>query len=745
MKTRTNPSPKDTNAMHRHLLALAAAAVLAASAPAQLAGGYTIDNSQPTGAGNYNTFVEAAADLVAQGVNGPVVFVVATGVGPYGGFGIGAPIAGASATNSITFVAGVGQAPVVSGPAAGNLQTIKLGTANTANTGPKYITLSGLTVQGAPTGAPIICAGCQYITIDRCTALNCGGGITLTQSPNCVVQDCEVSGCGMTAGTPGLTTYAGGIALTNRADFCLVQRNRVHDCTGNGIFMGGGGSDIAQVRDNVVINNFIWNCPGASTYPGGLSLRRVTNSVVSNNSVSMPAGSANPGLSIGAATGAYNPPVAAAAEVSNNVVRHAGSGPCVGFDVTTAVVPLVFDYNLYEVAGTGPVGRVSATLYPALANWQALAAPSLAGKELNSLAAPAGFLGAADLHITPASAAFNSGSTVAAVLDDIDFQVRPLSGIPDRGADETPAAGLFPSFSASPLSGPAPLTVNFTDNSFSSDPGGITSWAWDFQNDGIDDAFVQNPTFVFNPTGAFSVKLTITDASNPAQTLVRTNYISVSAGLIANFTAAPVSGGAPLLVNFTDTSFSTGVGGVLTWAWDFDNNGIDDAFTQNPSFTYTCPGTYSVRLSVTDSFSPSSTLLRTNLVTVANFPFDMNTGGGGAGDLTITPVPTSCGSAAGSLTGYTFFSFTTTLPVSTGPIFGIVPDPVSFQSLYSPALVGSLLHFVVAPGFYPDAGPVVFPPGTFTPLAGVSADGVMVFLNAAGSLQYWSNVDRITF
>src|SRR5439155_21098808 len=47
-------------------------------------------------------------------------------------------------------------------------------------------------------------------------------------------------------------------------------------------------------------------------------------------------------------------------------------------------------------------------------------------------------------------------------------------------------------FSGSPTSGTAPLTVQFTDQS----TGNPTSWAWDFQGDGMVDATEQNRTFM---------------------------------------------------------------------------------------------------------------------------------------------------------------------------------------------------------------------------------------------------------
>jgi len=283
------------------------------------------------------------------------------------------------------------------------------------------------------------------MVIEQCVALNCAAGIYFAQTQNSFIQDCEVSGCAMTPGTPGTATYVGGITLFERSDSCYVQRNKVHDCTGNGIFAGGGGSATAQVRDNVISNNFVWNCPGLGTYPGGISLRRVTGSTISHNSVTMPAASTLPGFSIGAASSGTGPLPGwgPATEVSNNLVQHLGSGPCIFFDVTTASVPILFDYNHYDVAGSGPLGKVATTPYATLAAWQAVTAPNLSGKELASIAAPAGFVSATDLHITPASAAFDSGAPVAIVPGDIDQTVRPIGLKSDRGAHEilTPGYG----------------------------------------------------------------------------------------------------------------------------------------------------------------------------------------------------------------------------------------------------------------------------------------------------------------
>jgi len=61
------------------------------------------------------------------------------------------------------------------------------------------------------------------------------------------------------------------------------------------------------------------------------------------------------------------------------------------------------------------------------------------------------------------------------------------------------------------------------------------------------------------------------------------------------FTADVRSSSAPLTVNFTDTTS----GQPTLWAWDFNNDGVVDSTLQNPNYTYTTPGNYTVKLTVT--------------------------------------------------------------------------------------------------------------------------------------------------
>ncbi|MBK9385681.1 MAG: PKD domain-containing protein [Planctomycetes bacterium] len=177
----------------------------------------------------------------------------------------------------------------------------------------------------------------------------------------------------------------------------------------------------------------------------------------------------------------------------------------------------------------------------------------------------------------------------------------------------SPAGGLFAGFSATPTSGATPLNVNFTDGTSTSDPGGVTSWAWDFDGDSIIDSNAQNPSFTYTRCGLYDVTLTVTDSQHPSSTRTENDFIFADPQLVvtANFRAASNAGAVPLTVNFTDTS----VGNPTAWSWDFDNDSIIDSTAQSPSFTYTTPGFYSVTLNAANAcFTDGET--KTNFIQV---------------------------------------------------------------------------------------------------------------------------------
>lgn len=122
---------------------------------------------------------------------------------------------------------------------------------------------------------------------------------------------------------------------------------------------------------------------------------------------------------------------------------------------------------------------------------------------------------------------FNLAGTID---DDIIAFARPYNSTYDMGAFERGAAPTPPvaAFSGTPLSGQAPLTVQFTDASTNTPTG----WAWDFGDDGT--SAEQNPEYVFEAAGTYTVSLTASNGGG-SDDEVKVGYITV--------TAPPATGG----------------------------------------------------------------------------------------------------------------------------------------------------------------------------------------------------------
>lgn len=84
----------------------------------------------------------------------------------------------------------------------------------------------------------------------------------------------------------------------------------------------------------------------------------------------------------------------------------------------------------------------------------------------------------------------------------------------------------------------------------------------------------------------------------------------------ANFTAVPVSGPAPLNVQFTDAS----TGSPNSWAWDFESNGSIDSYDQNPLHQYNSPSIYTVTLIATNTYGCSDDEIKTGYINVSQPP-----------------------------------------------------------------------------------------------------------------------------
>jgi len=166
-------------------------------------------------------------------------------------------------------------------------------------------------------------------------------------------------------------------------------------------------------------------------------------------------------------------------------------------------------------------------------------------------------------------------------------------------------------FTANPLTGCVPLTVNFTDATLNTP----TSWSWSFPGGTPATSAVQNPTIVYNTPGVYSVTLISTNASG-SDTRTKTNYITVNnCAPVSNFNGNPTTLCEGQTVSFFDASTNT----PTSWSWTFPGGTPATSAAQNPVITYATAGVYSVTLQVTNAYGTNS-FTRTNYITVNACP-----------------------------------------------------------------------------------------------------------------------------
>lgn len=79
-------------------------------------------------------------------------------------------------------------------------------------------------------------------------------------------------------------------------------------------------------------------------------------------------------------------------------------------------------------------------------------------------------------------------------------------------------------FTSNVSSGNKPLDVTFFDSSSPEDI--LTSWQWDFNNDGTIDSYDQNPTFTYTQAGVYDVSLTVSNGT-VSDTELKKDFITV--------------------------------------------------------------------------------------------------------------------------------------------------------------------------------------------------------------------------
>ncbi|MDL2260975.1 PKD domain-containing protein [Methanimicrococcus sp. OttesenSCG-928-J09] len=161
-------------------------------------------------------------------------------------------------------------------------------------------------------------------------------------------------------------------------------------------------------------------------------------------------------------------------------------------------------------------------------------------------------------------------------------------------------------FTAANNIGGSPLKVQFTDTS----SGSNLSYHWNF-GDGT-TSNDKNPSHTYNTPGTYNVALTVIGGCG-VDSIIKNGFVSVGKVPVAEFTGTPTSGSSPLAVQFTDNS----KGENLKYSWDFGDG--KTSTDKNPKHTYEKSGTYTVKLTVSNSYG-NNTATKDKYITVGSVP-----------------------------------------------------------------------------------------------------------------------------
>jgi len=173
----------------------------------------------------------------------------------------------------------------------------------------------------------------------------------------------------------------------------------------------------------------------------------------------------------------------------------------------------------------------------------------------------------------------------------VKLKVTNAAGCVDSIIKTVTVHGPTGTFSVAPLSGCAPLTVTFTATTTN------TQYViWDFDNGTTLTTSNAVSTYTYAAPGNYVPKLIVSNGNNCDLAVSGTDTVKVG-GMVAAISHQPTSLCNSGTIFFTDTIYST-TATVTTRNWTFGDGGTSTA--HNPAHTYTSPGTYIVKLVLTN-------------------------------------------------------------------------------------------------------------------------------------------------
>ncbi len=196
---------------------------------------------------------------------------------------------------------------------------------------------------------------------------------------------------------------------------------------------------------------------------------------------------------------------------------------------------------------------------------------------------------------TPAAVTYNTAGNYTVTLTVTN---------PSTGCTNTSTKTIVVSNFTAGINAPATACVgqpvSLADNSTT----GANNWNWVFGNG--QSSTQQNPSVTYNSPGTYTITLTAQNTGSGCASTT-TQQITVNPLPTPSFTATPLTGCAPQVVNFTNTS------GNGTFVWYF-GDGTSYSGQTPPPHTYSSLGSYDVTLSMTSPGGCSNTVTLYSLI-----------------------------------------------------------------------------------------------------------------------------------
>ncbi len=157
-------------------------------------------------------------------------------------------------------------------------------------------------------------------------------------------------------------------------------------------------------------------------------------------------------------------------------------------------------------------------------------------------------------------------------------------------------------------------TIFFSQSSYDLD-GYIVSWLWDFGDGKTSNE--QNPTHFYEDNGIYTVNLTVIDNDGNKGSIEK-QIVVLNTPPAADFSWQP-SEPTDIEDVIFNASLSYDIDGyIVSYAWDFESDGIIDEYGINTMHIYQDNGKYNVTLIITDDDGATDSV--TKMITILNVP-----------------------------------------------------------------------------------------------------------------------------